>query len=82
MFKRNKFTRGKTCIKPPKRWVKKQSTGTGEQCSQVSKIGNLGNFAGCQISQHAKFAGCQILQPPKFQQFAHPFFNEFALNFL
>ena len=81
MFKITKITRRKTCIKPPKRWVKKQSTGTGEQCSQVAKIGNL-RFAGCEILQPAKFAGFQILQPPKFQQFAPPFFNKFAPNFL
>ena len=45
---------------------------TGEQCLQVAKIGNLRNFAGCEILQPTKFAGCQIFQPSKFQQFAPP----------
>ena len=80
MFKRTKFTRGQTCVIPPKRWVKKKSTGIGE--AQVSNVHRLQKLATCEISQPAKFAGCQILQPPKLQQFAPPFFNKFSPNFL
>ena len=71
MFKRTKFTRGQTCIKPPKGWVKKQSIGTSE--AQVSSVRRLRKLATCEISQVVKignlrnFVGCKILQPPKFQ---------------
>ena len=44
---------------------------TGEQCSQVVKIGNLRNFA-----------GYRILQPPKISTVCSPLFNIFAPNFL
>ena len=64
MFKRTKFTRGKTCIKPPKRWVKKQSTGTGEE--QVSNVHKLRKLATCEISLVAKFLNLRNLQVAKF----------------
>ena len=64
MFKRTKFTRGKTCIKPPKRWVKKQSTGIGE--ALVSSVRRLRKLATCEISQVAKIRNLQNLQVAKF----------------
>ena len=64
MFKITKFTREKTCIKPPKRWVKKQSIGTGE--AQVSSVRRLRKLATCEISQVAKIRNLRNLQVAKF----------------